>query len=232
MLDLLASLVIGFVGSLHCLGMCGPLVMAYSLHAGNLRDSKASAIPSLWWNGLAHHLFFHLGRIFTYGLLGALAATIAHFAGFNQLFAGLRFILNITGGILMILLGLVLVGAFPLPFSTKGLSPAPESFMARRLSSLLRSRNAASKAALGFLTGFLPCMLSWAMIIKAATMGNFIGGFLTMFAFGLGTIPALFFTGASASLLSFKVRFLGERAAAVSVIVMGLILVYRGALSI
>jgi sulfite exporter TauE/SafE len=75
-------------------------------------------------------------------------------------------------------------------------------------------------------------MLSWAMIIKAATMENLIGGFLTMIAFGLGTIPALFFTGVSASLLSVKVRFLGERAAAVSVIVMGLILVYKGAVSI
>ncbi len=31
-LDFLAPLLIGFVGSLHCLGMCGPLVIAYSLH--------------------------------------------------------------------------------------------------------------------------------------------------------------------------------------------------------
>jgi hypothetical protein len=89
-----------------------------------------------------------------------------------------------------------------------------------------------SKAALGFLAGFLPCMLSWAIIIKAATMPSLLGGFLTMFAFGLGTVPALFFTGLSASLLSLRVRFFGERAAAVSVIAMGLILVYKGAVSI
>lgn len=232
MFDLLASLFIGFVGSLHCLGMCGPLVMAYSLPFGNPRDSKAPKIPSLWRNSLAHHLSFHLGRVFTYGLLGALAATIVHLASFNQLFAGLRSSLTITGGILMILLGLVLAGALPLPFSTIGRSATPGSLIARSLSSLLRSRGAASKVALGFLTGFLPCMLSWAMIIKAATMPSLIGGFLTMVAFGLGTIPALFFAGLSASLLSLKVRFLGERAAAVSVIAMGLILVYKGAVSI
>jgi hypothetical protein len=232
MLDVIAPFFIGLVGSLHCLGMCGPMVMAYSLHVGKPRDPKAPEIPSLWWNGLAHHLSFHLGRVFTYGLLGALAATLAHLASFNQFFSGLRSILTITGGIVMILLGLVLVGALPLPFSTTGLSATPGSLIARSLSSLLRSRRAASKVALGFLTGFLPCMLSWAMIIKAATTQSSVGGFLTMFAFGMGTIPALFFTGLSASLLSLKTRFLGERVAAASIIAMGLILVYKGAVSI
>jgi len=232
MFDLLAPLVIGFVGSLHCLGMCGPLVMAYSLHVGKPRDPNATEVTSLWRNGLAHHLSFHLGRVLTYGLLGALAAALAHLAGFNQFFSGLRSTLAMSGGILMVLLGLVLWGVLPLPFSTTGLPAAPASLITRWASSLLRSHSPASRVALGFLTGFLPCMLSWAMIIKAATMQSLLGGFLTMFAFGLGTVPALFLTGLSASLLSLRVRFLGERAAAVSVIVMGLILVYKGATSI
>jgi sulfite exporter TauE/SafE len=199
--------------------------------------SVSSEVSIAWgcaalWSWRTHHLSFHLGRVFTYGLLGALAATLAHLASFNQLFLGLRSSLTITGGILMILLGLVLLGVLPLPFSTTGLSAAPGSFIARWLFFLLRSRRLASKPALGFFTAFLPCMLSWAMIIKAATMPSLVGGFLTMFAFGMGTIPALFFTGLSASLLSLKVRFLGERTAAVSVIAMGLILVYKGAVSI
>jgi len=232
MFDLFVPLVIGFVGSLHCLGMCGPLVMAYSLHVVKPGGCNASEGTSHWRNGLAHHLSFHLGRVFAYGLLGALAATLAHLANFNQFFSGLRSSLTMSGGILMVLLGLVLLGVLPLPFSTTGLSAGPGSFIARWASSLLRSRHPASKVALGFLTGFLPCMLSWAMIIKAATTQSPVGGYLTMLAFGLGTIPALFFTGLSASLLSLRVRFLGERAAALSVIAMGLILVYRGAASI
>ena len=232
MFDLLAPLIIGFVGSLHCLGMCGPLVMAYSLHVGKPRAPNAPEATSLWQNGLAHHLFFHLGRVFTYGLLGALASALAHLTGFSDFFWDLRSSLTMGGGILMVLLGLVLLGILPLPFSTTGLSAAPGSFIARRVSSLLRSQRPASKVALGFFTGFLPCMLSWAMIIKAATMQTPVGGFVTMLAFGLGTVPALFLTGLSASLLSLRVRFLGERAAAVAVIVMGLILVYKGAASI
>ena len=82
--------------------------------------------------------------------------------------------------------------------------------------------------ALGLTVGFLPCMLSWAMVIKAATTQSLFAGFLTMVSFGLGTVPALFLTGLSASLLSLKIRFLGERVAAASVIAMGIILIFKG----
>ena len=232
MFDLLGPLIIGFAGSLHCLGMCGPLVMAYSLHMGKPGGLRAIEVPSLCLTGLAHHLSFHLGRLFTYGLLGALAAALTHLASFNQFFSGLRSGFTLTGGVLMILLGLALLKVLPLPFPTTDLSITPGSFIGRRLSSLFRSQSSSSKIALGFLTGFLPCMLSWAMIIKAATTQSPLGGFLTMFTFGLGTVPALFFIGLSASLLSFRARLLGERVAAISIIAMGLLLVYKGIVSI
>ena len=66
------------------------------------------------------------------------------------------------------------------------------------------------------------------MIVKAASTGNPLTGFLIAASFGLGTVPALFFTGLSASLLSLKARFFGERLAAVSVILMGMILIFKG----
>jgi sulfite exporter TauE/SafE len=81
---------------------------------------------------------------------------------------------------------------------------------------------------LGLAAGFLPCGLSWAMIIKAATTQDVTAGFLTMGAFGLGTVPALFLMGFSASFLSLKARFLGERIAAFSLLAMGLILIFKG----
>jgi sulfite exporter TauE/SafE len=72
-------------------------------------------------------------------------------------------------------------------------------------------------------------MLSWAMIVKAATAPNPVFGFMTMALFGLGTVPALFFTGLSASLFTLRVRLTGERVAACSVIVMGIMLLVKGA---
>jgi len=230
MFDLLAPLMIGFVGSLHCLGMCGPLVVAYSLHIRSSTNDRITDPTKFWLKGLSHHGAFHLGRVGTYGILGAGAAGLAHLASFEQLFAGLRSGLTLIGGAMVVLFGLLLLKIFPLTITVRSISPG--SPFSRWLPPLLRSQRMVSKVALGLAAGFLPCMLSWAMIIKAATTQSPVGGFLTMFAFGLGTMPALFFPGLSASLLSFKARFLGERVAAISIIAMGLILVYKGFVAI
>ena len=227
MFDVIAPFFIGFVGSLHCLGMCGPLVMAYSLHIRTPEDGKNREVAALWSKGISHHAAFHLGRLFTYGLLGALAAGLAHIAGFNQFFSGLRSSLTLGAGILMILFGLILLKAIPFPFFVVP-SFGPGSFFGRLFPPLFRSPHLASKLVLGLATGFLPCMLSWAMVVKAATTQNPVAGFLTMAFFGIGTVPALFLPGLSASFLSLRIRYLGERVAAMSLIVMGLILVSKG----
>ncbi len=222
-LDLIGPLFIGFVGSLHCLGMCGPLVMAYSLHIGP-PEGGPMEISSFWSKGLSHHSAFHLGRLATYGLLGALAAGLAHLVGFNHFFSDLRGAVTLGGGLMMILFGLALLKVIPFRVPSMG----GGSFFSRLFPNLFKSQSPPSKFALGVATGFLPCMLSWAMIIKAATTQNPIMGFFTMAFFGLGTIPVLFFTGLSASLLTLKIRFFGERVAALSVMAMGFILLFKG----
>jgi len=223
--DLLAPLLIGFLGSLHCLGMCGPLVMAYSL---SLRESAApgGSLPAAPWRiGILHHAAFHLGRVLTYGLLGSLAAGLAHLAGFSRALSVLPGWGALGGGALMIFLGLVLLGIVPAPSFSSG----AQGFLARPVASLLSSRGLGSKLALGIAAGFLPCMLSWAMVVKAAADSTPLQGFLTTLAFGLGTVPALFLPGLSASLISLRTRLMGERAAAAAVIIMGGILLFRGA---
>ncbi len=223
MFDLFAPFLIGLFGSLHCLGMCGPLVMAYSLHLQP--QGTGSAAPSHPWSrGIGHHAAFHLGRVFTYGFLGAVAAGIAHLAGFNQIFSGLRGGFTLGGGILMVLLGLILLKVLPVRLPSFGNG----TVIGRLCSRLFQSRGLGSKWLLGLAAGFLPCMLSWAMIVKAATAPDPLRGFLTMVFFGLGTAPVLFSTGFSASLLSFRMRLFGERAAALSVIAMGCILLFKG----
>jgi len=227
MLDLAAPLFIGLAGSLHCVGMCGPLIVAYSLH---LRPANAAGTPGtadVWSQGFIHHLAFHSGRIVTYGLLGAAASSLAYVSGFNEFFAGLRGSVTLAGGLLMVLFGLAILKVIPFALSSLP-SFRPGSFFGRIFPPLFASNRLASKWALGVATGFLPCMLSWAMVIKAATSGGPAHGFLTMALFGLGTVPILFLAGFSASLLTVKVRLAGERVAACSVIVMGLILLVKG----
>jgi hypothetical protein len=227
MIDIFASFFIGFVGSLHCLGMCGPLVMAYSLHVRPADPFRRFPGKDLWSRGMAHHLAFHAGRILTYGLLGALAAILANLTAFHQVLGGLRGGFTVGAGALMIMLGLILLKVLPFPLLSLP-SFGPNSFWGKLFPPLFQARSLSSKFALGLATGFLPCMLSWALIVKAASTGNPLTGFLTTTFFGLGTVPALFFAGLSASLLSLRARFIGERVAAVSVIIMGMILIFKG----
>jgi len=219
MLDLLAPFLVGFIGSAHCLGMCGPLVMAYSLHNPGMGQSGKF---SFFRAGLVHHLAFHAGRVLTYGILGGLAAGLFRLA-LPGWVAGLRGSVTVGGGIVMVLFGMMLLKMIP-SFSAS----FTDSFFGRFLPRLLGSGGLSSKLAIGLAAGFLPCMLSWAMIVKAATAANPLAGFLTTASFGAGTMPVLFFTGLSASLLSLKVRFFGERIAAFAVVLMGVILIYKG----
>jgi sulfite exporter TauE/SafE len=227
-IDFLAPFLIGLFGSLHCLGMCGPLVMAYSLHIKNPEPRAAGLNPSPWGKGFSHHLAYHLGRLTTYGILGALAAGLFQTVGLN-LFLNFRGVLILAGGALITLLGLVFLRMIPLPDLLSRFSPGPQLLGNRLLPSLIKSPIPLSKMALGLLSGLLPCCLSLSMLIKAATTENMSEGFMTMAAFGLGTVPTLLALGVSASLLTLRTRIIGERLAAFSVIAMGLILVFKGA---
>ncbi len=221
--------IIGFLGSFHCLGMCGPLVLAYSLHCNKSEAESSTCGVFSWRNGLLHHVAFHSGRLLMYAFLGAVASALFQAADLSALFSNIRSSMTIGGGILLIFLGLVLLHLIPLPQFVNDSFFASGSFIASKARPLLHSRSVASKIALGACTGALPCCLSWAMIITAATADSISKGIYTMLAFGLGTTPALFFTGVSASFLSARLRFLGDRAAAISVISLGFMLVLRGA---
>ena len=93
---------VGFLGSLHCLSMCGPLVLAYSLQTRDTRDIAAGQARHPLPSGLLHHLAFHAGRLFTYGLLGALGAGLFQLTSFQQVFTGLRGGVTMAGGVFMV----------------------------------------------------------------------------------------------------------------------------------
>jgi sulfite exporter TauE/SafE len=229
MSELIFPFTVGFLGSLHCLSMCGPLVLAYSLQARDPRELTASVVCHPLQAGLLHHLAFHAGRLFTYGLLGALGAGLFQLATFQQVFSGLRGGISMAGGFIMIVFGLAFLRLLPLPVFLGSNRLIPLFVRQRLLPVLFQSRQAWAKALLGLLAGFMPCCLSWAMLVKAASEQEMVTGFLTMIAFGLGTMPALLAVGLFTSLLSLKLRLLGERLAGFAVIFMGIFLMTSGA---
>lgn len=222
MLDFLAPLFIGFLGSFHCLGMCGPLVLAYSLQ----ETSKTTGLSLLTRSGY-NHLLFQGGRTISYVLLGCVAWTVGHSVDLKLFVGNIRTWGTLVGGTLMIILGLMLLGFLP-SFSFGSLSTTCSRRSPRYwVKKWMNSPKPWSKLSLGIATGFLPCMLPWAMMVKAAVSSSLSEAFLTMFLFGVGTAPSLLFLGICATTVSVRIRLAGEKMAGLGIIAMGALLDYK-----
>lgn len=212
MVELYVIFTIGLVSSLHCVQMCGPIVLSFSLPlAGHSARTR-------WMAQLA----YNVGRLVTYSVLGSVAgmagASIARISGFESA-------ATLTAGALMIAAGLVLAGLFKSsPLIAIG-APAPFS---RRIARLLLSPAAGTKFRMGLLLGFLPCGLIYAALLRSVATQTAAGGAATMLAFGLGTAgPLLILGGFSAALTQWLGRW-STQLAAVSVLLMGASLIWRG----
>lgn len=216
MIELPYILVGGLLGSAHCLGMCGPL--AISLSAGAPPGTR-----------VAHRqLIFSFGRVFTYCFCGALAG----FGGAWITAQGGSFVLSqaalaVFAGVLLIVMGLVTAGVLPSPVQRlfTGLPCGAGSW----LKTFLSAPGVAGPLLAGVFTGFIPCGLVYAFLVKAASTGTIAQGMLTMLAFGLGTVPLMVTVGYSGQFLSTIGRARLFRVAAWCIVVTGVISVARGA---
>lgn len=216
--DFYLVLAFGFVGSLHCVQMCGPLVLTYSV-AANTDAARRSLL------GL--HLAYNGGRTLTYMVLGAAAGLIGGSMRFVGRLAGFEGIAAIVAGIAMLITGLVLLGMSPIFKGWRGLQMPSQ--LLKPAGRLMSSSSAGSKLLLGLLMGFLPCGLIYAALMKALGEATPLGGALTMLAFGLGTSVALVAVGLGSSAATRKLARWGTTISAVTVLVMGILLIARGA---
>ncbi len=209
-----SALGLGLVGSLHCIGMCGPIALALPA----TKQSRALL--------LLHRLAYHVGRVMTYMLLGVIVGSfgqIIAFAGFQQ---GLSLI---AGLIILITLSLSLW----VPSALHRLQPNSWLLsLTNRIrdfwSRLFRSPKFLSLFGIGLLNGFLPCGLLYVALAAAAATGNWIDGSLSMFYFGLGTIPALLAVSYLGAFLPAKLRMSASKLIPVGALVMGILLILRG----
>jgi len=214
--DFYLVLAFGFIGSLHCVAMCGPIVLTYSVAANT--DSARRSLLGL-------HLAYNAGRTLTYMLLGAAAGLAGGAMGWVGRLAGIENTASIVAGAAMVLIGLALLG-----FGVRGWRGfAMPQRLLRPAGKLLSSRSASAKLALGMLMGFLPCGLVYAALMKAIGAATPLGGALTMFAFGLGTAVALVAVGLGSSVATRRLARWGTTVSAIAVLAMGAILIARGA---
>ncbi len=221
-LDLGVMFSLGLLSSLHCVQMCGPIVLSYSVALESLtqRPARQVAIPLL-----SNHIAYNVGRIITYSTLGAVAgfagqsiALLGRISGYIQLLA-------IVAGILMIAVGIFLLGI--LPARLQSFLRIPGAFL-RRVSTLLSAPGSRNRFVLGLALGFLPCGLIYAALMNAMATGSILAGAGTMLAFGLGTACALLAIGIFSSGLRIQINRWGTQLAALAFMLMGALLIWRG----
>lgn len=168
------ALFLGFVGSLHCVVMCGPITLAL---AGQQSLSRF----------LVSRLLYNMGRIVTYagiGLVFGLLGQWVALGGYQQAF-------SIGVGVFMILLAIGLGSTAkgklyqPLYKLTQGLK--------NKLGQWLKSSKLTGTFLFGILNGFLPCGLVYAAVAGALATSDLQNGLWYMVVFGLGTVPAMLF---------------------------------------
>jgi len=207
---ILAALVMGIAGSLHCVGMCGPLIsiMPYD------RTSRIKFITTKALN--------HLGRITTYILLGIVFGLM----GKAIVAAGFQQWLSIISGILILLM--VLWPKRWTKFSPKSKIFGFTSWVKSRFSLLLKTRKPSTLYFLGVLNGLLPCGLLYMALAASISTGSATNGALFMLMFGLGTVPALVLVGVFANKL--KQRFANSfmKVSRVLLVMTAFLLIVRG----
>ncbi|NJM69365.1 MAG: sulfite exporter TauE/SafE family protein [Scytonema sp. RU_4_4] len=202
MVNLLLIITVGFLGSFgHCVGMCGPLAVAFSL--------SHKQETSHWRQQLQFHALLNLGRMLSYVLVGAGIGALGSVLLASGQMAGigsqLRQWMAIITGILLIWFGIGQIKPNFLP-RIPLLHPLVQGRLHNYLSQGMVKLSLQTKwwtpALLGMTWGLMPCGFLYAAQIKAAETGNLWMGAATMLAFGLGTLPTMLGVGVSTSLVS------------------------------
>lgn len=200
----------GLFGSLHCLGMCGPLAAAIGGASARRPGRKMAE--------------FLAGKLCSYAGLGALAGSLG--AAFGSEGAGGPRVLGavaVLSGTLMIWLGL---DGMRGPMGHRpGARPSAAGVV---MAHLLRTGGRAAPFLAGALAGLLPCGPVQAMLAQGVALGSAWGGAGVMLAFGAGTSPALAAAGLLGGRVTGRWRRTGETLAALAVIAMGALAIARG----
>lgn len=214
-LTLLSMFLLGILGTGHCIGMCGPLVLAFPAQSGRFGS----------------HLLYHLGRVLTYVLIGAAMggmgtglADIAAASGGNYpaWVAGIQMGVSLVAALFLMVFGLSRLGILGEPGWMALASPEKIPGYHHLLKSVLFKKRQAEMLLVGMMMGLLPCGLSFAAFTRALPAGGLFSGAALLFAFGLGTLPGLLLLGTGAGSLIRRYRSHSD-------ILAGLLMIYMAA---
>jgi sulfite exporter TauE/SafE len=193
---LLSAFLLGFLGSTHCLGMCGGLSSALGLNTQS--SSKTATFPALL-------LAYNIGRIFSYCIAGLVVGA----AGFwlSQQLATFT-LLRYLAGAMLILMGLYLAQWFNGIAFTEKLGSKLWPFIQPLGKRFMPVNSIRDALCIGMVWGWLPCGLVYSALIWASLEASVSGAMLIMLFFGIGTLPAMLATGYFAQSLG---KFIKQR---------------------
>lgn len=205
------AFLLGLAGSMHCVGMCGPIVFV-------LPVDRTHKTKMLW------QLFlYQLGRVLSYAVIGLLFGLMGkglYLAGFQQR-------ISILMGVLMIVIVLMptrLISNYNFSKPIFGLIQTVK----KKMGLYLQKKSSKAIFSLGVFNGFLPCGLVYMALLGSIATGSELFGAFYMFLFGLGTIPlmvSVFFVG---NFVSLSIRKKIQRVIPVFVVIIGLLFILRG----
>ena len=218
--SLISAFLVGLLGGVHCVGMCGGIVAALSMGLPEQQRTGAAR-----WKYL---LAYNIARISSYtlagGLLGGVGWLAANWSGLHQAQLFLQFL----AALFMVALGLYLGGWWQGLARVEraggwvwaGLEPLGRRF--------LPVKSPGQAFLLGLVWGWLPCGLVYSVLVWAISTGNPLHGAALLLSFGLGTLPNLLAMGVAAGWLSARVRERRTRQlAGLLVILFGLYFLFR-----
>ena len=214
-----AGFLLGLISSLHCIGMCGPLMLALPVRHMDK------------WKQVLAIVLYNAGRVITYSLIGALlglAGRRIYLAGFQRWF-------TIVLGIAMLVMAvnyfykqttaqpkwLQVIHVRIQQLMFRFLPPAP-------LKGEQTNNNITGYFLLGMANGLLPCGMVYLAIAGAVTANNVLYSVMFMFLFGVGTLPAMLALGIFGLRITMPVRQQMKAAMPYVVAAMAVILILRG----
>ena len=204
------ALLIGLTGSLHCIGMCGPLALALPVSRGNILQR---IIGSFIYNS---------GRVITYGVLGIIAGLL----GNRIAAAGIQQWVSIIIGSIMILS--VLLPFIFRSFNISAFYARITAFIPKTLGRLMRNGSYLNLGIIGLLNGLLPCGLVYMALAGAVQQVHILHGIIYMIVFGFGTFATMLFIPIVGKLLSQALRKQLRFIIPVVIVLLGTLFILRG----
>lgn len=200
-----SALILGLGSSFHCLGMCGPLVMAVPMKGRN-QSGRITGMTQ-----------YFLGKTLTYAIFGLLVGLVGISV---QALKGMQ-ILSVISGILIILIAWG-------QLSNKGVGVAFQQKMSRVAGKSLRQLSQSNipfkSFFFGMINGLLPCGLVYVALINSLLAGSPVFSALAMVFFGIGTIPILTLT----KWITSKIKWNANRLTPIFITLVGVMIIFRG----